>query len=68
MKTARSFIALFLVLICIMTSLTSCKKTDVNDDTTIPSTDISSYKIVRVDAASGKLPAMTSNFKKIKIN
>lgn len=64
MKTLKSILSLLLVTLCISSTFTSCEKTNVSGDTTLSSTDISSYKIVRVDAASGKLPTMTSNFKK----
>ncbi len=64
MKTLKSIIAIFLVIICIVSTFTSCKNSDANEESGKLSTDISSYSIVRVDAASGKLPTMTSAFKK----
>ncbi|MBP3334092.1 MAG: hypothetical protein J6M35_08625 [Clostridia bacterium] len=57
-------LSVFLLIVCISSVFTSCKKSDANEESGKLSTDISSYKIVRVDAASGKLPTMTSNFKK----
>ncbi|MBE6607608.1 MAG: exo-alpha-sialidase [Ruminococcaceae bacterium] len=66
MKIRTSLFALLLVCVMLTLSLAACNNTYESGEDVMNSscTDISTYTIVRVDSASGKLPNMTAAFKK----